>query len=202
MAPEFFPASNLPCHGSDASRAAGAGCGRYIRALMHLQSSVTFANLEQPKKFKSNRKLNFASDKICKKCTQELISVICGVIKVVSEKITPLKHLTLQQARTGLCATVPWHMGPYWDIKWALDNCCLISVFVNIQRCLKQTNRQYETKIKGSSSGKRLNHSSCSLQNTIKSSPKTFRTAKNFRAPLSARMARPLNWGQSESALQ
>ena len=35
---------------------------------------------------------------------------------------------------------------------------------------------------------------------TIKSSPKTFRTAKNFRAPLSARMARPLNWGQSESA--
>ena len=39
--------------------------------------------------------------------------------------------------------------GPYWDIKWALDNCCLISVFVNIQRCLKQTIRQYETKIKG-----------------------------------------------------
>ena len=31
------------------------------------------------------------------------------------------------QARTGLCATVPWHVGPYWDIKWALDNCCLIS---------------------------------------------------------------------------
>ena len=49
------------------------------------------------------------------------------------------------------------------------------------------------------SSGKRLNNSSCSLQNTIKSSPKTFRTAKNFRAPLSARMARPVNWGQSES---
>ena len=37
------------------------------------------------------------------------------------------------------------------------------------------------------------------VQNTIKSSPKIFRTAKNFRAPLSARMARPLNWGQSES---
>ena len=54
------------------------------------------------------------------------------------------------QARTGLCATVPWHVGPYWDIKWALDNCCLISVFVNIQRCLKQIIRQYETKIKGS----------------------------------------------------
>ena len=94
---------------------------------------------------------------------------------------------------------MPWHMGPYWHIKWALDN-CLISVFVNIQRCLKQTNRQYETKIKGNSSGKRLNNSSCSLQlNAIKSSPKTFRTAKNFRAPLSARMARPINWGQSES---
>ena len=43
------------------------------------------------------------------------------------------------------------------------------------------------------SSGKRLNNSSCSLQNTIKSSPKTFRTAKNFRAPLSARMARLLS---------
>ena len=54
------------------------------------------------------------------------------------------------QARTGLCATVPWHVDPYWDIKWALDNCCLISVFVNIQRCLKQIIRQYETKIKGS----------------------------------------------------
>ena len=54
-----------------------------------------------------------------------------------------------EQARTGLCATVPWHMGPYWGIKWALDNCCLISVFVNIQRYLKQTIRQYETKIKG-----------------------------------------------------
>ena len=112
----------------------------------------------------------------------------------------------MAQARTGLCATVPWHMGPYWDIKWALDNCCLISVFVNIQRCLKQTIRQYETKIKGldgndleflNSSGKRLNNSSCSLQNTIKSSPKTFRTAKNFKAPLS--MARPVNWGQSKS---
>ena len=81
---------------------------------------------------------------------------------------------------------------------------------VNIQRCLEQTIRQYETKIKGldgndleflNSSGKRLNNSSCSLQNTIKSSPKTFRTAKNFRAPLSAGMARPLNWGQSESGL-
>ena len=59
-----------------------------------------------------------------------------------------MKGMTYQ-ARTGLCATVPWYMGPYWDIKWALDNCCLISVFVNIQRCLKQTIRQYETKIKG-----------------------------------------------------
>ena len=49
------------------------------------------------------------------------------------------------------------------------------------------------------SSGKRLDNSSCSLQNTIKSSPKTFRTAKNFSAPLGARMARPFNWGQSES---
>ena len=57
--------------------------------------------------------------------------------------------MRLAQARTGLCATVLWHMGPYWDIKWALDNCCLIPVFVNIQRCLKQTIRQYETKIKG-----------------------------------------------------
>ena len=93
---------------------------------------------------------------------------------------------------TGLC---DMDMDSYWDIKWALDNCCLISIFVNIQRCLKQTIRQYETKIKGTgwddleflnSSGKRLNNSSCSLQNTIKSSPKTFRTAKNFRAPLSA----------------
>ena len=51
------------------------------------------------------------------------------------------------------------------------------------------------------SSGKQLNNSSCSVQNTIKSSPKTFRTAKNCRAPLSARMARPLYWGQSESEL-
>ena len=40
----------------------------------------------------------------------------------------------LHQARTGLCATVPWP---------------IISVSVNIQRCLKQTIRQYETKIKG-----------------------------------------------------
>ena len=49
------------------------------------------------------------------------------------------------------------------------------------------------------SSGKRVNNSSCSLQNTVKPTPKTFRTAKNFKAPLSARMAMPLNWGQSES---
>ena len=53
-----------------------------------------------------------------------------------------------------------------------------------------------------SSSGKQLNNSSYSLENTIKSSPKTFRTAKNFRAPLSPRMARPLNWSQSESILK
>ena len=88
-------------------------------------------------------------------------------------------------------------------------NCCLISAFVNIQRCLKQAIRQCETKIKGTgwddleflnSSGKRLNNSSCSVQNTIKSSPKTFRTAKNFRAPLSARMARSLNWGRPSLA--
>ena len=50
-------------------------------------------------------------------------------------------------------------------------------------------------------SEKQLDNSSCSLQNTIKSSPKTFRTAKNFRAPLCARMARTLNWGQSKSDL-
>ena len=66
-----------------------------------------------------------------------------GEGSVLAVSVTP------EQARAGLCATVPWHMGPYWDIKWALDNSCSISVFVNIQRCLKHTIRQYETKIKG-----------------------------------------------------
>ena len=51
------------------------------------------------------------------------------------------------QTRTGLCATVSWHMGPYWGIKWALDNCCLISVFVNIQRCLRWLDSQNSLEI-------------------------------------------------------
>ena len=38
--------------------------------------------------------------------------------------------------------------GPLLGHQMVLDNCCLISVFVNTQRCLKQTIRQYETKIK------------------------------------------------------
>ena len=54
---------------------------------------------------------------------------------------TKIESGKLDQARSGLCATFPWHMSPYWDIKWALDNDCLISVFVNIQICLKQTIR-------------------------------------------------------------
>ena len=64
-------------------------------------------------------------------------------VELVEKDNVPLEYLiTFKQARTGLCATVSWHMGPYWDIKWALDNCCLIFVFVNIQKCLKQTIRQ------------------------------------------------------------
>ena len=72
----------------------------------------------------------------------------CKLMDIFYKKSYTFASFNLYQARTGLCATVPWHMGPYWDIKWALDN-CLISVFVNIQRCLKQTIRQYGTKIKG-----------------------------------------------------
>ena len=88
------------------------------------------------------------------------------------------------------------HMGP-WQLLFNFRICKHSKMFkTDYQAVRNENNPGWEW----FGIFERLNNSSCSLQNTIKSSPKTFRTAKNFRVPLSARMARPLNWDQSESA--